>query len=230
MATGNAGLPCTANDQCASGLCGPAGSGKHCCSAACNTTTPCGATDCDTSGTCAYAAAGTACTAGACDGSGTCKKCGLATSKCVFVRRRGCVLPDRGDGGRLGGTFRAWLSAGTDDPATRLTHASVPYVRIDGVMFTPSWSALTTGGALTTLSVTETGASLPSASVWTNTSYDGTEKYSQGSSMWCDGWNSNSSTSPYSRTGSTANGGYSWTDTGFDLTCDHTLPLYCFEQ
>jgi Cys-rich repeat protein len=50
-------VTCSADDQCASGVCGPSGSGTHCCSA--GTTCPvqvaaCGATDCSVTGGCVY--------------------------------------------------------------------------------------------------------------------------------------------------------------------------------
>jgi hypothetical protein len=75
------GVPCAANAQCKSGVCGTAGNGK-CCTASCDTTDPvCGATACDGTGACVFPSPATGCqltcSAGflatqACDGTGHC--------------------------------------------------------------------------------------------------------------------------------------------------------------
>jgi hypothetical protein len=97
--------PCTANDECSSGICGTTGTG-NCCNAMCATGGVCGATGCDGSGACAYPLAGTACGAGpscngtvftapgACDGLGTCAggtatDCAASGNVCDSVL--GCV-------------------------------------------------------------------------------------------------------------------------------------------
>ena len=42
-------------------------------------------------------------------------------------------------------TYKAWLSDGTTSAAARLTHATVPYKRIDGVTIADDWADLTDG-------------------------------------------------------------------------------------
>ncbi len=60
--------PCTENDDCTFGFCGPGGTG-HCCSAQCSDVPPCGATDCDPfSGACVFPDESVTCSPASCDG------------------------------------------------------------------------------------------------------------------------------------------------------------------
>ncbi len=74
------GQPCSANAQCASDVCGLAGTG-NCCQSACSTDATCGATGCDNTGACTYPNTGMSCgsacgadkvTASSCSSAGAC--------------------------------------------------------------------------------------------------------------------------------------------------------------
>jgi MYXO-CTERM domain-containing protein len=129
-ASGSAnGTPCTANAQCASAICGAAGTG-NCCAAACSTSDPaCGATACASgTGACVFPTSSTTCgvdsctgstlTTHGCDGSGTCAAnagtpcpdnldCNAAGTACLTV-------PDAGGAGGAGGAG----STGAGNPST----------------------------------------------------------------------------------------------------------------
>jgi hypothetical protein len=105
--------PCSADDECISGICGAAGTG-HCCTNACSTNdATCRAVDCDESGACVYPNDHTPCGLGAgctgatqtdattCDGKGTCPpphtkdcspyKCGASTCLADCTDDTSCV-------------------------------------------------------------------------------------------------------------------------------------------
>src|SRR5205814_720512 len=46
---------------------------------------------------------------------------------------------------RLPGTYRAWLSDGTNSPSTRFARSKGPYVQPDGIVIARSWNDLTDG-------------------------------------------------------------------------------------
>ncbi len=132
----------------------------------------------------------------------------------------------------LPGTYRAWLSDTKTEPQERFGKSqSRAYFRRDGQKIAENWDALVLNGPAVPLSVTASGAVLPSQTpcvddmVWTGTGPDG----KPAGSMFCDSW-----TSPkpltYIVTGSALTAqGAAWTNCG-GRACDMEARLYCFEQ
>lgn len=138
----------------------------------------------------------------------------------------------------LTGTYKAWLSDSTVSAAERLTHAAVPYVRVDGYVVAQNWTALTSGQLMTIIDATESGAlvSLANGScsygggvvqslVWTNTQPDGSIASTLDS---CANWTATTGLS--GPLGTSWTYGPGWTDTGCYGSCSMTAPLYCLEQ
>lgn len=139
---------------------------------------------------------------------------------------------ERADAAMLTGTFKAWLSDGTDSPATRLTHsADIPYALVDGTVIAESYAALTAGPLQHGIDKTEAGGAPPvepifgRSVVWTGTRDDGTLYWQEHT---CSNWTSSAG----------AEGGFvgdtthttHWSAAYGDFACDRDVPLYCFEQ
>jgi hypothetical protein len=81
------------------------------------------------------------------------------------------------DAAGLGGEFKAWLSAAGpgNSAADRLTHATGPYVRVDGVQVAANWTDLVDGLLSAPISIDEHGAPVISGTmgVWTGTNTAG---------------------------------------------------------
>lgn len=132
----------------------------------------------------------------------------------------------RANSRNLGGTWKAWLSDSKTSASSRLTHANVPYKRLDGVMVANNWVDLTDGGLQATINVTEFGVKTLDAGAWTNTLPNGERKYTQ-TSKTCYDW-----TTRFDFTGSQGydfNTNSGWTDSN-TLACGYSDSLYCFEQ
>lgn len=138
------------------------------------------------------------------------------------------------DAAALGGKFSAWLADAYDGPSTRLPHATVPYVLIDGSVVARDWDDLVDGTILTAIDLDETGnawlAGACGSSVWTNTSTLGTPAVSDALEFACYEW----TLALFSRWGllgdATATNS-TWTDGGALAMrrCSTTARLYCFE-
>ncbi len=147
--------------------------------------------------------------------------------------------------GGLTGVFKAWLSDGTTDAASRLAHSSDPYQLPTGTLVAANWAALTSGTLAHAIDETEFGAATPPVTgtvnslcggvtnqgVWTFTQTDGSRQ----SGSPCGDWTDNAAaSSPGSLTG----GIYSatnpqWTDTCSTSAvgaCADKAQLYCLEQ
>ena len=128
------------------------------------------------------------------------------------------------------GLFRAWISSGTDSPATNFVRSKVPYVDLDGKQIAADWSDLTDGMLADGIYKTETGASptesacLPTFRVaWTNTDILGNEP-NLGTD--CGGWKDLAQVGKTGRLGYPAS---TWTDSA-TLDCTCLASLYCVEQ
>jgi len=144
----------------------------------------------------------------------------------------------------LSGTYKAWLSSSTTSAASRLTHATVPYKRTDGVTIANNWTDLTDGAIAEPISRDEFGHVLSSAgSVWTGTADDGSSKGSFGTNDFCCDWTCNVSTrsAVVGFTSPDLSGPWSgWTWSCLDQGCPNgpatqgcSVPstwLYCFQQ
>jgi hypothetical protein len=128
----------------------------------------------------------------------------------------------------LPGIYKAWLSDGTASAAQRLTHATVPYLLVDGAVVATSWAGLS-GNLKVAINRTEKGTVLPppqdpfdACRVWTNTKVGGA-KYYDGSD--CGSWSSDIGSAILGNYASTVN----WTVT-CSGPCTFLAHLYCFEQ
>lgn len=122
----------------------------------------------------------------------------------------------------LSGTFKAWLSVTGDGPATRFTHATVPYGLVDGTLIANDWSDLTNGSLAHAINLDES-AHLVSADVWTGTDTAGTP-----TAFNCNNF-LNATGSVFGVCGSSTLANASWTSSSTPA-CNTPLHLYCFEQ
>ena len=128
------------------------------------------------------------------------------------------------------GLFRAWISSGTDSPATNFVRSKVPYVDLDGQQIAADWNDLTDGMLADGIYKTETGDVPPESTcsptyrvAWTNTS---TEGQSLGSELDCAGWMTTSAQGGSGRLGYATP---TWTNAE-GLSCTCLASLYCVEQ
>jgi hypothetical protein len=131
------------------------------------------------------------------------------------------------DTNQLGGTWKAWLSDPTTSASARLTHATVPYVLLDGHTVAANWSALTSGTLAHAIDVSEDGTVHTSdvLEVWTGTTFAGA--YSGRS---CGAWTSNAPGSTTADVGLSNQTNGNWTNR-YQQYCDRTnVHLFCFEQ
>jgi hypothetical protein len=127
----------------------------------------------------------------------------------------------------LAGTYKAWIADATTDsaPAVRFNRATVPYVRVDGVIVADDWSDLT-DGSLDAVSISETDNFTSGNGIWTNVLPDGT-RASALSVDHCDNWDSAGVTG---NIGNRAVTNSNWTSWATGHNCAAGLKLYCFEQ
>jgi hypothetical protein len=137
----------------------------------------------------------------------------------------------------LAGTYKAWLSDSTTSAASRLTHASGPYVLVDGTVVAQDWSHLSsTAGLLHAIDLTETGGSPPigtfqcgahNPTVWTSTDASGQSN----GPVPCSDWKSSVGEGS-SGTADTASYPH-WTlfcSYPNSAACAETAALYCMQQ
>jgi hypothetical protein len=136
---------------------------------------------------------------------------------------------------KLSGTFKAWLSDSTTSAATRLTHATVPYVRVDGVKVANDWNDLVDGSLQNPIAKTELNTSPPLGNtpcagggyptVWTDTQTNGNLIYS---GYTCSDWTSTSSGG--STWGQATQQNDAWTAWCSGGLCSWQSPIYCLQQ
>lgn len=123
------------------------------------------------------------------------------------------------------GTYKAWLSDSATSAAARLTHAAVPYYRVDGTKVANDWADLTDGSLLAPIDVDENGVVADTA-VWTYTHDNGsaaTDVFDYHCADWSSGLVSN-----YGVIGS-SNGTPNWSFTLY-YYCNSAFALYCLQQ
>lgn len=124
--------------------------------------------------------------------------------------------------GRFAGTFKAWLSTSTVSAESRLTHATVPYYRIDVTsrrIIANDWTDLTNGVSVAIAS-DELGNPHPDNFVWTGTSDSGAILGTN-----CSNWTSTAGT------GMSGNSSAAAFSTYFGANeCTRSHNLYCVEQ
>lgn len=135
------------------------------------------------------------------------------------------ICQARADAAALGGTFKAWLSDASQNPATRLTRAFADYALVTGTVIAHGWGDLLDGALEHAIDADETGAALSSPrGAWTNTTISGGF-----GGQSCNDWT----------TGTVGTNGVwgavdatdaTWTNEVASTDCSRTLHLYCFEQ
>lgn len=152
------------------------------------------------------------------------------------------------DAAKLGGTYRAWLSDSKTSAKSRLTHATVPYVLVDGTVVATDWADLTSGALSHAISLTEKGTVPPDGVsysgpklVWTATETTGafhSLAFTGAPDSTCLDWTLSASEAADAGTSATTSAGRwdsvgsTWTQYGASSTCraPTKLPLYCLEQ
>lgn len=129
------------------------------------------------------------------------------------------------DAAGLLGAYKAWLSDSATYAGDRLTHATVPYVLVDGTQVADNWSDFAVDGNLDhPINQDEHGASVPPGNfVWTGTVLGGDH------SSVCGNWLSAAS-NLQGLVGVANETGFAWSG-AFNQFCNTpTLHLYCIEQ
>lgn len=144
------------------------------------------------------------------------------------------------NGASLSGTYKAWLSSSTISASSRLSHASVPYVLVDGTLIADNWADLITNKSgnylANSIIKNQNGSIVLDQYAWTNTRPDGTINYSLSSKYACSDW-----TSPLKSygglLGEVSYKDVNWTQVlrkggvyGLYSWCNYSRYLYCFEQ
>lgn len=131
-----------------------------------------------------------------------------------------------------GKTFKAWLSDSTKAAKDRLTHATIPYVRIDGFIVANGWNDLVDGSLQNPINRDENGNTEPYQDywvTWTGTSISGTGSGGFSPGIYCNDWASGTNTYT-GNVGFPGETGSSWTEGG-NAACDSSSKrLYCLEQ
>ena len=137
--------------------------------------------------------------------------------------------------GLFTGTYLAWLSTSSTDPATRFTQSTVPYVLVDGTQVAASWTQFVNDQTIdNAISLTEAGEAPPTTTalpacagsnkVWTGTNWDGTAMAST-----CSDWSDVSSTQGLTGRYISTSLGH-WSAQCETLPCAGEAVLYCFQQ
>lgn len=152
------------------------------------------------------------------------------------------ICQGEADAAGLTGVYKAWLSDSNpaNCPASRFTHSTGPYVRVDGKIVAQDWADLTDGSILDEIVISANGTNMHVADpdglehAWTNTSVDGTRAGAGLPSAACNDFTSADYTLEPVTTGHafTYDGWDApkdWTDASTN-GCDAENFLYCFQQ
>ncbi|MET0427913.1 MAG: hypothetical protein ABW026_05375, partial [Microvirga sp.] len=136
--------------------------------------------------------------------------------------------------GMLPGTYLAWLSDSTGNPASRMTKSAVAYVRPDGTKIANNWADLTDGGLIATVDMTELKGPTPVGTtncagggfktVWTNTTPAGIQSSAFNS---CSNWSSEAGGSAWGKADDATAAWTQWCSGGI---CSWLSPIYCVQQ
>jgi len=124
------------------------------------------------------------------------------------------------------GTYLAWLSDGTDSPATRFDLNAGPYALPDGTPIAANWADLTDGALLTPINQLADGVTTLNSWVFTGTNSDGTSVSASADGENCVGWTSAGSTGVRGQSGDI---GTTWSNVT-SIGCSVTVRLYCFQN
>ena len=124
------------------------------------------------------------------------------------------------------GTYLAWLSDGTDSPATRFDLNAGPYSLPDGTPIAATWADLTDGALLAPLNQLADGVTTLNSWVFTGTNSDGTSVSASADGDNCVGWTSTGSTGVRGQSGDV---GTTWSNVT-PIGCGISVRLYCFQN
>lgn len=125
--------------------------------------------------------------------------------------------------------FKAFISAAGFVPADseQFVHATIPYVRLDGIRVADDWEDLILHGPNPGISISEEGKLLEDKNVWTGTDPDGQMFLPE---QTCAGWSSDSAVVK-GAVGRSLADPTKWTnDSDLIAPCIYPARLYCFEQ
>ena len=134
----------------------------------------------------------------------------------------------------LPGTFKAWLSDGSESPSIRMTRHPGPYVLTNSHPVATSWDDLTDGMLTESIHVTANGLATTGiavcggihAGVWSSTAIDGT----LAGTATCTNWTSNDPGLAAPPGDLLATNAF-WTLTATCVVpCDTPMQIYCVEQ
>jgi hypothetical protein len=125
----------------------------------------------------------------------------------------------------LSGTFKAWISDDTSEPASSFVPSNDPYVLVDGTRVADDWNDFTDGTLIRPINKDEVGTDTDGW-IWTNTNIFGQMYKVGGIPHDCSGWWSNQGDATV---GFTAESNGWWTAVGTE-GCDRIGHLYCVEQ
>ncbi|MDC0715626.1 DUF4215 domain-containing protein [Nannocystis bainbridge] len=138
------------------------------------------------------------------------------------------------DAAGLPGTYLAWLSDVAASPASRMTHADVPYVLPNGTKVADDWADLTDNSLDAPINVTELGGPAPIgdticagggyATVYTGTSADGTLSWIHDT---CENWQSETANAYWGHADAVNQSWTKWCTSG---KCSWKSALYCVQQ
>lgn len=130
----------------------------------------------------------------------------------------------------LPGTFKAWFSKTTNTIASRSTHSTQPYYRMDGAdprVIANDWNDLV-DGIFVAIATDEFGQIQGYVPAFTGTQYDGTALANN-----CQNWNSASAQDTFAAGNSSAGGGTlpgeNWSNY-WSNPCNSLAHYYCIEQ
>jgi hypothetical protein len=135
----------------------------------------------------------------------------------------------------LGGTYMAWLSDDVSSPSSRFVHATVRYVRVDGVAIASDWNDLTDGTLAAPLDLTELGeppsggTECSGGAAWSDTLQSGIN-WSGYDYANCEGWTTSTSKAGVAAFLGQIGATNWWWSIWCETDCSGTAPLYCFEQ
>lgn len=133
------------------------------------------------------------------------------------------ICANRAMAAGLIGEFKAWLSTDQSAVSDRITHASGPYVLVNGAMIAEDWDDLVDGTVLVPINLDETGT-VRTGEAWTGTLATG-GSYPDDD---CAGFTSDSAGAK-GLCGDPASTTSTWTE-NITPSCDTMLRLYCIEQ
>jgi hypothetical protein len=152
------------------------------------------------------------------------------------------ICQGEADAAGLTGVYKAWLSDSNpaNSPASRFTHSTGPYVRVDGTIVAQDWTDLTDGSILDEIVIAADGTNMHWTDpdglehVWTNTRVDGTRAGAGLPSSACNDFTSADEflgpvTTGHAFTFDGWDAPEDWTEGG-TYSCNAHNFLYCFQQ